>query len=60
MQADIVAIAIAFILGFGARFVALPPLVGYLVAGFALYAAGMRVNVVAGKRFVILRGRNYA
>jgi len=45
MQADIVAIAIAFILGFGARFVALPPLVGYLVAGFALYAAGMRPSV---------------
>ncbi len=27
MQADIIAIAIAFILGLGARFVALPPLV---------------------------------
>ncbi|MEA2078384.1 MAG: cation:proton antiporter family protein [Pseudomonadota bacterium] len=45
MQADIVAIAIAFILGLGARFVGLPPLVGYLIGGFALYAAGMRASV---------------
>ncbi|MEN8761768.1 MAG: cation:proton antiporter family protein [Thiogranum sp.] len=45
MQADIIAIAIAFILGFGVRFVGLPPLVGYLIAGFSLYAAGMRPSV---------------
>ena len=34
MHADIIAIGVAFILGLGARFVGLPPLVGYLVAGF--------------------------
>ena len=45
MQADIIAIAVAFILGLGARFVGLPPLVGYLVAGFVLYGAGMRVSI---------------
>ena len=31
-------IIVAFILGFGARVMGLPPLVGYLVAGFALNA----------------------
>ena len=30
MQADIIAIAVAFFLGLGVRFVGLPPLVGYL------------------------------
>ncbi len=45
MQADIIAIAVAFFLGFGARFVGLPPLVGYLIAGFVLYEAGMRASV---------------
>jgi len=44
MQADIIAISVAFILGLGARFVGLPPLVGYLVAGFALYSVGGRVT----------------
>ncbi len=37
-----VALAIAFLLGFGARQVGLPPLVGYLVAGFLLHALGVR------------------
>ena len=44
MHADIIAIGVAFILGLGARFVGLPPLVGYLVAGFILYSAGGRVT----------------
>ena len=33
-------IALAFVLGLGARFVGLPPLVGFLVAGFLLNAQG--------------------
>ena len=45
MQADIIAIAVAFILGLGVRLVGLPPLVGYLIAGFILYGAGMRASV---------------
>ena len=44
MQADIIAIGVAFILGLGARFVGLPPLIGYLVAGFVLFGAGGRVT----------------
>ena len=46
MQADIVAIAVAFILGFGARLVGLPPLVGYLVAGFLLFGLGMEASPI--------------
>lgn len=38
---DLIAIAVAFVFGFSVRMVGLPPLVGYLVAGFVLYAAGM-------------------
>ncbi|MGD9235081.1 MAG: cation:proton antiporter [Desulfobacterales bacterium] len=38
---DSIAIIIAFALGFAARQVGLPPLVGYLVAGFAIKAAGV-------------------
>jgi len=37
---DTIAIIIAFALGFAARQVGLPPLVGYLVAGFAIKAGG--------------------
>ncbi len=40
MQFDLIAIAIAYALGLLARFIGLPPLVGYMFAGFALYAAG--------------------
>jgi glutathione-regulated potassium-efflux system ancillary protein KefC len=40
VQADIIAISIAYVLGLAARFVGLPPLIGYLVAGFGLYAGG--------------------
>jgi len=40
MQSDITALGIAYALGLAARFIGLPPLVGYLVAGFALYAGG--------------------
>jgi predicted Kef-type K+ transport protein len=45
MQADIIAIAVAFLFGFGARMVSLPPLVGYLIAGFVLYANGMEASI---------------
>jgi predicted Kef-type K+ transport protein len=38
---DSIAIIIAFALGFAARQVGLPPLVGYLVAGFAIKASGV-------------------
>ncbi|MGD9177705.1 MAG: cation:proton antiporter, partial [Desulfobacterales bacterium] len=38
---DSIAIIIAFALGFAARQVGLPPLVGYLVAGFAIKTGGM-------------------
>ncbi len=44
MQMDIIAIGAAFILGLGARFVGLPPLVGYLVAGFVLFGIGGRIT----------------
>ena len=40
MQSDIFAIGVAYILGLAARFVGLPPLVGYLIAGFVLFASG--------------------
>ena len=33
-------ITAAFVLGFGVRFVGLPPLVGFLLAGFGLNLAG--------------------
>ncbi|MGD9056411.1 MAG: cation:proton antiporter [Desulfobacterales bacterium] len=38
---DSIAIIIAFALGFAARQVGLPPLVGYLVAGFVIKASGL-------------------
>ena len=44
MQSDIVAIGLAFLFGLGARLLGLPPLVGYLIAGFALFASGMGVT----------------
>ena len=37
-------LAIAFVLGFGARRVGLPPLVGYLVAGFVLHVLGVEAG----------------
>ncbi|MFP4063820.1 MAG: cation:proton antiporter, partial [Halochromatium sp.] len=43
---DIVWIALAFALGFGARHIGLPPLVGYLVAGFVLHAFGAREDAL--------------
>jgi len=39
---EILAIAAAFLLGLGARQAGLPPLVGYLITGFLLFALGMR------------------
>ncbi|MBK5931370.1 cation:proton antiporter family protein [Halochromatium salexigens] len=43
---DIVWIALAFALGLVARRIGLPPLVGYLVGGFALHAFGARENAL--------------
>lgn len=43
---DIVWIAVAFALGLGARQIGLPPLVGYLVAGFVLHAFGATENTL--------------
>jgi len=37
-------LVIAFLFGFGARRVGLPPLVGYLFAGFALHAMGVQAG----------------
>jgi len=39
---EILAIVAAFLLGLGARQAGLPPLVGYLIAGFLLFSLGMR------------------
>jgi len=39
---EILAITAAFLLGLGARQAGLPPMVGYLVTGFLLFALGMR------------------
>ncbi|UCH28659.1 MAG: cation:proton antiporter, partial [Myxococcales bacterium] len=36
-----VMVGVAFVFGISARFVGLPPLVGFLIAGFALNAAGL-------------------
>ena len=44
LQSDILAIGFAYTLGLAARFVGLPPLVGYLLAGFGLYAAGSQLT----------------
>jgi glutathione-regulated potassium-efflux system ancillary protein KefC len=44
VQADIVAIGIAYASGLAARAIGLPPLVGYLLAGFGLYAGGSRLT----------------
>ena len=41
---DIVAISSAFLLGLIARQFGMPPLVGYLIAGFILYASGIRIS----------------
>jgi predicted Kef-type K+ transport protein len=38
---DPVWIAVAFVLGLGARQIGLPPLVGFLIAGFVLHAMGI-------------------
>ena len=38
---DPILIAVAFVLGFAALQIGLPPLVGFLVAGFALGGAGL-------------------
>ena len=46
---DVVWIALAFGLGLGARQIGLPPLVGYLVAGFALHALGAREDNLVGE-----------
>jgi predicted Kef-type K+ transport protein len=43
---DVVWISLAFTLGLLSRLVGLPPLVGYLVAGFMLFAFGVRADAV--------------
>jgi predicted Kef-type K+ transport protein len=43
---DVIWISVAFALGLLARMVGLPPLVGYLVAGFALHAFGVQADEV--------------
>ena len=40
-------IACAFVLGLGARALGMPPLVGFLAAGFALDAAGLAAPAVS-------------
>ncbi len=44
MHSDILAISIAYLSGLIARSLALPPLIGYLLAGFVLYAGGSRLS----------------
>jgi glutathione-regulated potassium-efflux system ancillary protein KefC len=39
-------LAIAYLLGLAARHIGLPPLVGFLVAGFVLHAVGIEANAV--------------
>jgi len=46
---DVVWIALAFGLGLGARQIGLPPLVGYLIAGFVLHAFGAREDALVEK-----------
>ncbi len=46
LQGDLLAIGTAFLGGLLARGIGLPPLVGYLIAGFGLYAAGARMTPV--------------
>ncbi|MEM7224658.1 MAG: cation:proton antiporter family protein [Pseudomonadota bacterium] len=43
---DPISIAVAFVLGFAARQVKLPPMVGFLVAGFLLQAFGVKAGAV--------------
>ena len=43
---DSIAIIVAFALGFAARLVGLPPLVGYLVAGFAIKAGSVEGGAI--------------
>ena len=43
------ALAVAFLLGFGARMIGLPPLVGFLIAGFVLNAIGVEGDAIITK-----------
>ena len=38
-------IVFAFTLGIGVRFIGLPPLIGYLIAGFVINALGQTLDV---------------
>ena len=40
------ALGLAFLLGFGARQIGLPPLIGFLIAGFILNGLGVQKNEV--------------
>jgi len=46
---DVAWISLAFVLGFGSRLIGLPPLVGFLVAGFALNYLGVASGEVLQK-----------
>ena len=46
---DVAWVSLAFVLGFGARSVGLPPLVGFLATGFFLNALGMASGDVLQK-----------
>ncbi len=46
---DVAWITLAFVLGFGARLIGLPPLVGFLATGFVLNYLGMAVGEVLQK-----------
>ena len=43
------ALAVAFLLGFGARVIGLPPLIGFLAAGFVLNAIGIEGDEIIEK-----------
>ncbi len=43
------ALAVAFLLGFGARVIGLPPLIGFLAAGFVLNAIGIEGDAIIEK-----------
>ena len=56
---DPILIAVAFVLGFAARHVGLPPLVGFLVAGFALGGAGLEggpmLSQIADRAVIVMK-----
>ena len=41
---EFILLLVAFVLGFGCKLINMPPLIGYLVAGFCLHALGYSSN----------------